>query len=151
AIDKEMKVLLGKRGTKDKADFYARSRPGALELLMQRLSAEQRKGKSYSITLVGHSMGAIVSNEMIKRHPELSFDRIVYLAAACSVRDCQDSVVPYMLAQKAKNHPVQFYNLSLHPIAEVSEALGGDPGPVSLGGLGKTAAGVILVPRGSLL
>lgn len=152
-IDREMEALLGRSlpAGGQKVDYHERARAGAVELLMQRLEVEQRAGKRYSITLVGHSMGAIVSNEILKRHPNLMFDRIEYLAAACSVKDCQDSVVPYLLKRSEQKRPAHFYNLSLHPIAEVSEALGGDPGAVSLGGLGKTAAGVVLVPQGSLL
>ena len=153
SIDQQMEALLGESRPKSerKVDYHARSRAGAVELLLRRLAQEERNGKSYSITLVGHSMGAIVSNEMLKRHPELSFDRIVYLAAACSVKDCQDSIVPYLRRRIAAGRPANFYNLSLHPVAEVSEAVGGDPGDWSIGGLGKTAAGVALVPRGSLL
>ena len=153
-IKQRMKELLetppptGRR----RVDYHARSRAGAVQLLLLRLAEEQRKnGTRYSITLVGHSMGAIVSNEMLKRHPKLSFDKIIYLAAACSVKEAQDSVVPYLRQRAEAGNPAQFYNLSLHPVAETQEAMGGDKGDMSLGGFGKTAAGVILVPRGSLL
>ncbi|MBI5820149.1 MAG: hypothetical protein HZA88_14290 [Verrucomicrobia bacterium] len=82
------------------------------------------------ITLVAHSAGTLVANEMIRRCPELPFRNIVYLAAACSIRDWDVAVVPYLAA-----HPEsRFYNLSLHPSNEVGEANAGD-----------------LAPRGSLL
>ena len=152
-INREMKTLLNPsdNSPQRKVDFHARSRPGSVELFLRRLAEEQKKrGQTYSITLVGHSMGAIVSNEMLKRHPELSFDRIIYLAAACSVKDAQDSVVPYLRRRHEQGRPAHFYNLSLHPVAESCEAMGGDP-EFSLGGLGTTAAGLVLVPRGSLL
>jgi pimeloyl-ACP methyl ester carboxylesterase len=151
-IRREMKEILETpRPGRRPVDYHARSRAGFVELLLRRLEEEEKKrGQKYSITLVGHSMGAIVSNEMLKRHPKLSFDRIVYLAAACSVKEAQDSVVPYLRTRHEQGRPAHFYNLSLHPVAETSEALGGDPG-LSLGGLGVTAAGVVLVPRGSLL
>jgi pimeloyl-ACP methyl ester carboxylesterase len=161
-IKQRMKELLDPARKGRKVDYHARSRAGAVEMLLRRLDEEEKcwkkekKGEKknhskYSITLVGHSMGAIVSNEMLKRHPDLSFDRIIYLAAACSVKDAQDSVVPYLRQRADAGKPAQFYNLSLHPVAETSEAMGGDKGDMSLGGLGKTAAGLIVVPRGSLL
>lgn len=159
-INRRMKKLLNPPAfpPRRKVDFHARSRAGAVEMLLRRLTEEEdawKKAKKrhakYSITVVGHSMGAIVSNEMLKRHPGLSFDRIIYLAAACSVKDVQDSVVPYLRQRVAAGNPARFYNLSLHRVAETHEAMGGDKGDVSLGGLGKTAAGLILVPRGSLL
>ncbi|MFA6564144.1 MAG: hypothetical protein WCV00_19735 [Verrucomicrobiia bacterium] len=88
------------------------------------------KRRSIPITLVAHSAGALVANEMIRRCPELPFRDIVYLAAACSIRDWDMAVVPYLSA-----HPeARFHNLSLHPANEVSEANAGD-----------------LAPRGSLL
>ena len=154
AVDRQMSLLLGKGrlSTAKKVDFHSRSRAGAVELLLQRLSKEQKENKRrYSITLIGHSMGAIVSNEMLKRHSELPFDRIVYLAAACSVKDCQDSVVPYLVRRNENGHAAKFYNLSLHPVAEVSEAFGGGLGPLTPGKAVSTAAGVMLVPQGSLL
>lgn len=154
AVDRQMSLLLGKGrlSTAKKVDFHSRSRPGAVELLLQRLSKEQKENKKrYSITLIGHSMGAIVSNEMLKRHSDLPFDRIVYLAAACSVKDCQDSVVPYLVRRYKNGRPAKFYNLSLHPVAEVSESFGGGSGPLTPGKAVSTAAGVMLVPQGSLL
>jgi pimeloyl-ACP methyl ester carboxylesterase len=140
------------KAQKRKVDYYARSRPGAVEQFLSRLDEECRNGKRYSITLVGHSMGAIVGNEMLKRHPDLPFDKIIYMAAACSVKDCQDSVVPYLRLRKREKNPAQFYNLSLHPIAEAAEASFSPDSPTPiLSAVGKTVVGLVLVPRGSLL
>jgi pimeloyl-ACP methyl ester carboxylesterase len=72
----------------------------------------------YSITLVGHSMGTIVANEVIRTHPTLPLSNIVYMAAACSVSEFSASVIPYL--RDATN--AHFYNLSLHPLAEEREA-----------------------------
>jgi len=63
-------------------------------------------------------MGTIVANEIIRTHPELPYANIVYMGAACSVSDFEKTMVPYL--QKSTN--AQFYNLTLHPIAEAREA-----------------------------
>jgi pimeloyl-ACP methyl ester carboxylesterase len=76
---------------------------------------------NYEITLVGHSMGSMVINELltkeIERDDKGEFKNIVFLAGACSVRDCSRCVAPYLLL-----HPhTQFFNLCLHPVADLSE------------------------------
>lgn len=90
----------------------------------------------------GHSMGAIVGDEAIWRYPNLPWKRIVFMAAATSIRDFRTSVVPILRctgrdAVLAESKPcclgVQFYGLSLHPIAESRELnLGGAPPQGSL-------------------
>ncbi len=72
----------------------------------------------YSITLIGHSMGTIVANEIVRTQPDLPYADIVYMGAACSVSDFEKSVVPYL--ERATN--AHFYNLTLHPVAEAREA-----------------------------
>jgi pimeloyl-ACP methyl ester carboxylesterase len=69
------------------------------------------------VTLIGHSMGTIVLNEMLSSYPELRVTNIVYMAAACSVRDFLHSVIPYM----HRNSSVRFFNLTLHPKADARE------------------------------
>ena len=102
---------------------------GGVARLLEALRALERK-RLVPITLVAHSAGALVANEMIRRCPELPFRNIVYLSAACSIRDWDVAVVPYLSA-----HPEsQFYNLSLHPANEAGETNAAD-----------------LAPRGSLL
>ena len=100
----------------------------------------------WEITLVGHSMGTIVLNEMIGDYgvipnetlrrlivvPEkdnapliLPFKRIVYMASASTVRHYEDRVIPYLI----QNECAQFYNLMLNRMAEIREtnALGLSP------------------------
>jgi pimeloyl-ACP methyl ester carboxylesterase len=83
------------------------------------------------ITLVGHSMGAIILNRVV-RDTKIEFTNIVYMGAACSIEDFSTSVLPYM----RQHTNSQFYSLSLHPVAEAGEVcwMAAD-----------------LVPRGSLL
>jgi hypothetical protein len=88
----------------------------------------------WEITLVGHSMGAFVINEVLANYPDLPVKNIVYMAPACSVRDAEKVIVPYL-----KRHPgCRFFLLTLHPIAEADEMYGVLPG-------------YDVLPRGSLL
>jgi hypothetical protein len=72
------------------------------------------------LILIGHSMGAILCAELLNRFPEIHFDRIIFMAAACRVRDLTDFIWPY-LARRG-NHETIFYNLTLHPQAETRES-----------------------------
>jgi hypothetical protein len=87
----------------------------------------------YHITLIGHSMGTIVLDEWLRRdlleQRKQFYANIVYMAAACSVRDFSRSVVPYLVQHRAdpgasdlaRITGTQFYNLMLHPLAELRE------------------------------
>lgn len=71
------------------------------------------------MTLIGHSMGTIVLNRVLREFPDLPVRNIVYMAAACSIDDFRTSVIPYLL--RDENQEARFYNLMLHPDAEVRE------------------------------
>ena len=108
---------------------------GGLSLLMDALSqlneTRDRDGKPpLRFTLIGHSMGAIIMNELIQRYDHLDIREIVFMAAACTVGDLDNSVLPYL----EKNKNCQFYNLSLHPYGDRQEDIKYN-----------------LLPRGSLL
>jgi pimeloyl-ACP methyl ester carboxylesterase len=107
---------------------------GAVSRLMQALDdlAAANPSNHYAITLIGHSMGTIVANEMVRTHPNLGYSNIVYMGAACSVNDFAGAVIPCLEV----NPNARFYNLTLHPIAEAREA---------------QWACLDLTPRGSLL
>jgi len=127
---------------------------GALSVFLRGLQAmvDRNGGQdAWDITLVGHSMGTIVLNQMIREFGlktvvgsdgksattgvALPFNRIVYMAGATTVRDYQDSVFPYL----RENRNARAYHLTLHPKAEVRERF--DPGIPYLD----------FPPRGSLL
>lgn len=96
----------------------------------RQVSSFARLHPKVRITLVAHSMGAFIVNDLVHRTPDVPYANIVYMAGADSMRNTRDSLVPYL-----QNHPqTQFYILTLHPQAEIEEweALG-------------------LAPRGSLL
>jgi pimeloyl-ACP methyl ester carboxylesterase len=89
---------------------------GAVAVLMDSLSAvlhaeASRGGELRPVTLIGHSMGTIIANEIVHRYPALDFRDIVYMASAATIRDFVQSVVPYMIDKPR----TRFYNLTLHP------------------------------------
>lgn len=89
---------------------------------------KQVTGKRGKLRIIGHSMGTILASEFLRRFPEILFDDIVFMAAACSIRDLDESVFPYLA--HPKNKGTEFYNLMLDPYAEIREAtaLGMSPG-----------------------
>jgi len=100
---------------------------GALSIFLRKFSnelkfLESQSDVKYEITLIGHSMGAILLNDMIRMFNDLPYKNIVYMGAACSIRDLETSVIPYL----QKDSTAQFYNLSLHPLAEKREINYGD-------------------------
>ena len=103
--------------TEELKDATCQPPGGGLSQALTGLENEVKDRKDYEITLVTHSMGAIIGNEIIDKHPGLNFRNIVYMAAACSIRGFCDKVVPYL----KQNKDTQFYNLMLHPQSEVRE------------------------------
>lgn len=85
-----------------------------LKELQEALAASEEE---WEITLVGHSMGTIVLNEAVRLFPDLPYRRIVYMAAACSIRDFESSILPLL----ERNPCVEFYSLSLQRVAEERE------------------------------
>lgn len=73
--------------------------------------------KNNKITIIGHSMGTIIANNIIVRYPELKFSNIVYMAAACKIKDLESIIAPYL----HENIKSKFYNLSLNPYRDISE------------------------------
>jgi hypothetical protein len=68
--------------------------------------------------IFAHSMGTLVANTLVQRFgDEATFERIVYMGAACSIRDFTDELVPYIVA----NPQCEFYNVCLHPSDEIGE------------------------------
>ena len=56
------------------------------------------KDHELRIVLIGHSMGTIVLDELIRTYGNMDFDDIVYMGAAASIRDFNRTVVPYLRA-----------------------------------------------------
>jgi pimeloyl-ACP methyl ester carboxylesterase len=134
---------------------------GGVTLFLKQLTLEvAQEPEKWEFTLVGHSMGVIVLNQLLREFGErLPIANIVYMAAACSIRDYQDTVWPYLqrhssdhflacaegvncLAPRAPQMGQNWlfphiYHLMLHPRAEAQDAV--------------LPPYLNVVPRGSLL
>lgn len=84
------------------------------EELQKRITAQK---PNVTITLIGHSMGTMLVNEIIRQFPDLPYKHVVFMGAAVSIRDFQNVVVPRLSNQET----FRFYNLSLLPVAETRE------------------------------
>lgn len=94
----------------------------------------------YELVLVGHSMGTMIMNQaLVKYGREWARDEmlkdIVYMAAAADIESSLAALRPVLAPSVTdRDKPVNFYNLTLNRVAEVSERHGGG-----------------IVPTGSLL
>jgi len=92
---------------------------GALAAFMDSLSEHVPANSGIKITLVGHSMGSMVSCEMLRYKPKLPVDNIVFMAAACKVHDLFDTIVPFM--EQPAHDSTAFSNLMLHRCNDLDE------------------------------
>lgn len=110
--------------TPDTADSYTsleeyknRRRGGIHNLLSVLAEIQRDSGSKKTIVLVGHSMGTIIANKMLQANSDLNISKIIYMGAACSIQEFQNSVIPFV----NKHRSTQFYNLTLDPLAENGE------------------------------
>jgi hypothetical protein len=110
----------------------ATQKDGATRQLLKRLAGKIQNGKwqtkrcenkpntcpPVELTLVGHSMGAMVSDRILTTLSEkLTFKHIIYLGAANSIADFKLSVVPYVRDHKQTN----FWSFALAEVDERNE------------------------------
>ena len=102
--------------TKNQQKRAARYAAAGLPVFIELLTDVQKRTPGLEVAVIGHSMGSIILNRVV-RDAKMDFAHIIYMGAACSIEDFTYSVLPYM-----KEHPrAQFYNLTLHPVAETGE------------------------------
>ncbi|QXH54641.1 alpha/beta fold hydrolase [Pseudomonas maumuensis] len=101
----------------DKQDVPRYADTAATKLLAE--WARDSSLKDVKINIIGHSMGAIVSTDILVRHPRLNVDNIVFMGAAARIKDVENVIVPWM--QSANHKEARFYNLSLDPYREIGE------------------------------
>jgi pimeloyl-ACP methyl ester carboxylesterase len=97
---------------------YDSDHVGGVEALMRaidaKIASEEWDGSQVHITLIGHSMGAFIVNNIVRRFPDLPIERIVHMASADSLRSVEDAIEPYL----ARHANAQFHSLMLHPERE---------------------------------
>lgn len=105
---------------------------GALAIFLDSLNKNMKEFPKRETILVGHSMGTIVLNNVIRNGKyigNLNISDIVYMAAACTIRDFSSSIIPLLQSQEESNpnasnlkkHKTNFYNLTLHPVNDANE------------------------------
>ena len=118
---------------------------GGLSIVMRRVATfVATDGRDWEVTIVAHSMGAIVANELIRTYAEkssasdvpLPIRNVIYFAAATSLRDYEDTIFPFLRAHGQR----RMFHLTLHRAAEVRDTVTG----LKLGAFD-------IAPRGSLL
>lgn len=87
---------------------------GGLSLFVEAFMA---KGLDSQVTLIGHSMGAIVVSRWLDMFPAFKTREVVLLAAACTIRDGVSSLNTYL----KKHSGATGHILTLHPKAERTE------------------------------
>ncbi len=76
-----------------------------------------------ALTLVGHSMGTLIIDQLLRFRADLEVANIVFMGAATSVADYTDSIHPYLERHQGEDGhaKTQMYHLVLHPLAETTE------------------------------
>lgn len=91
--------------------------------LPEQAEAREILSDKLRITMIGHSMGAIVINELLQanRYPNLPYEALVYMGGAASVQETAEAVVPVLRDNRGCT---KFYGLMLHPLNESREPTG---------------------------
>lgn len=92
---------------------------GGLSELFDRIADSRHK-----ISMIGHSMGTMLITDIIHHYPHLRYQDIVFMAAAVSIREFQNSIKTLLVHKEHVSPSLHFYNLSLLPIAEAREFTG---------------------------
>jgi hypothetical protein len=92
---------------------------GAAYQFFHKLNEFLKTHPDYYLDVFAHSIGAIVMNEAYRNFPDLRVHRLVYMAAACTIRDFL--VGP---GRELERNHTEFYNLCLHPRRELDEVEG---------------------------
>ncbi|QGZ38239.1 hypothetical protein IP92_01458 [Pseudoduganella flava] len=101
-------------------EFYADTAATTfLALFHTRHQCSSQPGECVKINLIGHSMGTIVANAILARHPRLNVHNVVFMGAAARIKDMENVLVPWM--RQGGHDEARFYNLSIDPYREISE------------------------------
>jgi hypothetical protein len=92
--------------------------PFAIFLARLEERLEQEPDLRWEFTIVAHSMGAMIANDILRSVHDLPITRIVHMAPACSLRDYHGVLFPYLQTQ---NITARFDLLLLRPEAEAEE------------------------------
>ena len=95
-----------------------------LKALQEHIGCTRSSECQYEITIIGHSMGTIVENHILRDFDDLPIRDIVYMAAASSVRDYEDSGRKYLERHLDKLSTPHIHHLMLNDFAEIRDQYG---------------------------
>ena len=113
-IDDDDKQIGDVHQCEEQSPYFKNGKPNGIVAQLLRTIETQ---KNVEITLVGHSMGAIIANDIVSEFPGLNYEKIIHMAAADSLRNFMQKTLPYLASHKE----TKFYNLVLHPVNEDQE------------------------------
>jgi pimeloyl-ACP methyl ester carboxylesterase len=90
---------------------------GAMALFLDELGRTVEE-TGMRVTVIAHSMGAMVANEALRHAATLPYESLVYMAPACGIRDFSRAVQP-VLQHGAGN--TEAFVLTLHPRVEAGQ------------------------------
>ena len=85
-----------------------------VEALRQTINSDQ----VLRISIIAHSMGGLIADDLIDENTDLFFQDVVYMAAANKIRTFSSTALEYM----RQNPATQLHSLSLHPFREDAES-----------------------------
>ncbi len=97
---------------------------GLVELFDYLQKYPSGKNSPKKISMIGHSMGTILITDIIHHYPKLNYEDIVFMGAAVSIHEFQNTLRTLLVAPQKISSDIHFYNLSLLPIAEAREFSG---------------------------
>ena len=89
---------------------------GAAGIFFDRLYRFLNAHPDFQLDMIAHSTGTIVLNEVYREWPDLRTRNLVYMGAACSIREFQSSA-----GEHIRSHSTEFYDLCLHPRGDLEE------------------------------
>ncbi len=91
---------------------------------------EQAEKDQYQVTLVGHSMGAMIVNRALEYLPDFPVNNLVYMGSADTLASFLSRTVGFVRHKKQVHDiTVNVYNLHLHPESEDRESTAFGIGP----------------------
>lgn len=93
----------------------------ATAMFIEELEKKIGNDASYEITIIGHSMGAMVINRVLENAPNIRLKNIVYMGSADTLESFLYTTVPYVIRAEDAGHKVNVYSLHLHPENEDRE------------------------------
>lgn len=80
-------------------------------------SIKRADGAPYQLSIVAHSLGAVIASDIVRGCPGIPFRNIVFMASAATEDQVEHEILPYLHADTS----ARFFNLTLNPAADRDE------------------------------